>query len=344
MAGYPPDQPMRFEFVGNGGNCVGCEWVSAMGVITSDTPEVFARFLANQSGFVPTVTFHSEGGDIRAALMLGMMIRERGISTSVGETFENGQWHNVRPGTCLSACAYALLGGKHRFVGKYDQIGVHQWYNQQAILTPDRATLSAVDAMRDQALLGKVLAYLRRMGIDPRLLTLASETPPTDMTILSEDMLTEFGIDNMVFRNSGWSIRPDGAGIVANIETQYGVEAPKHLRFYCASDGSHIFFSRSLDGVEPESFINAMGQTQLYLDDNLMKTWNIHTEGLVSHWNGHLRLKLPLSDDEWRRIRRSEGRLLLFIDLPGVYGFQDGASVSLHGAGPFLDAARRNCL
>jgi hypothetical protein len=217
-AGEPPDHPMRFEYVGNGGNCATCEWVSAMGVITSDTPDVFERFVAGHDRFVPAVTFHSGGGDVRAALTLGMMIRERSIDTAVGETFEVREldqgWHETQPGQCLSACVYALMGGMHRFIGEDDQLGVHQMYDLRAILMPNRATLSAVDAARQQALLGVMVTYLQHMGIDPYLLTLATDTPPTEMMILDHEALVELGIDNMVSRDSGWSIEPYRDGVV----------------------------------------------------------------------------------------------------------------------------------
>ncbi len=116
---------------------------------------------------------------------------------------------------------------------------------------------------KQQALLGVMVAYLQHMGIDPYLLTLATETPPTDITILDHETLLELGIDNMVSRDSGWSIEPYGDGVVARIETQYGVEVPRRLTFLCRSEGPYILFSRLLDGIDPESFIKAIDSIQL---------------------------------------------------------------------------------
>jgi hypothetical protein len=347
MAGDPPDHPMRFESLGNGGNCGGCEWVSAMGTITPETPMAFERFLARHGSFVPTMFFHSDGGDIRAALTLGMMIREHGIDTAVGETFEgrdlDDRWHGIHPGRCLSACAYALMGGKRRFVDE-NEVGVHQMYDPRAILMPDRATLSAADASRQQALLGRMVAYAQYMGIDPFVLTLASDTPPTEIMMLDEETLVELGIDNMVSRVSGWSIEPYRDGIVARIETQDGIEAPRHLTFFCRSDGPHILFSRRLDGIDPDAFIKAIRWIQVYLDDQPIRHGRDPFDWRAWSRDGSLYVSLPLDGGEWSRIRLSDAMLKISIDLPHVFNWEDGASVPLAGAGPFLDAARRNCL
>lgn len=77
---------------------------------------------------------------------------------------------------------------------------------------------------------------------------------------------------NMVSRDSGCRIEPYRDGVVASIETQYGVEAPRRLTFLCRSEGPYILFSRLLDGIDPESFIRAIGAIQLYLDEQPMRT------------------------------------------------------------------------
>ena len=40
-------EEMTFTLSGNGGNCVGCEWVAAEGEITPKTPDKFRQYLSD---------------------------------------------------------------------------------------------------------------------------------------------------------------------------------------------------------------------------------------------------------------------------------------------------------
>lgn len=66
-------------------NCNGCETIIAEGTIQPDTPQVFARFIAQK---MPNgvVRFNSPSGNLLAKLKLGEMIRSAGLSTQVGKT------------------------------------------------------------------------------------------------------------------------------------------------------------------------------------------------------------------------------------------------------------------
>ena len=78
------ERAMRFELTGNGGNCIGCEWIAAVGRITPETPALFRREIVDAYPGL-AVMFESDGGDMTAALELGRLIRARGMSTSVGD-------------------------------------------------------------------------------------------------------------------------------------------------------------------------------------------------------------------------------------------------------------------
>lgn len=78
---YDASGPMIFRQGFNGGNCNGCEWIIAEGTIQPDTPQVFARFIA-QKKRNGAVRFNSPGGNLLAGLKLGEMIRSAGLFTS----------------------------------------------------------------------------------------------------------------------------------------------------------------------------------------------------------------------------------------------------------------------
>src|SRR5262245_29122081 len=78
---------MTFRLGWNGGVCdEGCQWVAAVGEITSATPKEFARFVATlDPGLVGyTIYFNSTGGDLTAGMRLGEMIRARKLTPPSG--------------------------------------------------------------------------------------------------------------------------------------------------------------------------------------------------------------------------------------------------------------------
>ena len=58
------------------------------------------------------VLLSSPGGDLTRAVIMGEIIRSRGLVTAVGVADASGQ---VRPAYCVSACVLVYAGGKTRF-------------------------------------------------------------------------------------------------------------------------------------------------------------------------------------------------------------------------------------
>lgn len=95
-----------------------------------------ARFAANFAHPL-TVAFDSSGGNLRAGLLLGMVLRGAGLNSLVAdqyteELFEDGSFETVifpvsTDVGCFSACAYAFMGGVSRKLEEGDRIGVHQF-------------------------------------------------------------------------------------------------------------------------------------------------------------------------------------------------------------------------
>jgi len=183
------DAPMTFRYVSNGGNCNGCEWVAAEGVITQDTPADFRRFMANRA-YKLDIVLSSSGGNLIAGMELGREIRKRGLFTSVGRSIPfrlpglpEKEFYRVEDGLCASACALAFLGGVERRGGP---VGFHQASlalppgETERLLVPLGGGLSA-----GQLLAGVMVAYTMEMGVDPRVISLAMATPPTDLYVLT---------------------------------------------------------------------------------------------------------------------------------------------------------------
>ncbi len=104
----------------------------------------FAAILkANPS--VTEVTLGSSGGSIRDALIAGLMIRQRGLNTTIY-------------GNCYSACPLVFMGGKSRVLWAAPfRLGFHQIRTRGGVPIP----------FNDQ-LYGLVSQYVVEMGGDPR--------------------------------------------------------------------------------------------------------------------------------------------------------------------------------
>jgi hypothetical protein len=222
---YDPSGPMIFREGFNGGNCNGCEWIIAEGTIQPDTPQVFAKFLELKKS-KGVIRFNSPGGNLLAGMKLGEMIRSAGLFTAVGKTvgeqssFDadtiqekplDGPTYKANDGICASACVYAFIGGGTRFASK-SKIGIHQFYDGKALNEPLAKTASAVDRSVDQLLAGLLLEYVMRMGVDARLISLASSVPPwEDMKWLSGQELLDLKIDNSETVFTPISVEPFGS-------------------------------------------------------------------------------------------------------------------------------------
>jgi hypothetical protein len=100
----------------------------------------------------------SPGGDVAAALELGRLIRQRGLSTYVGRqaaskvaNWPTGVEPLEAPGECYSACTFVYLGGVFRFIIEGSSFGVHRFAfidpndsnSDAAQVTPRSVTRSA---------------------------------------------------------------------------------------------------------------------------------------------------------------------------------------------------------
>jgi hypothetical protein len=99
------------------------------------------------------VVLSSPGGDLNQALIIGEIIRSRGLVTAVGVTDSS---RHIRPSYCASACVLAYAGGKTRFGVEGSKLGVHRF----VALVPGRDPVAET-----QQTTGIVLNYVTRMGV-----------------------------------------------------------------------------------------------------------------------------------------------------------------------------------
>ncbi len=216
---------MTFRLAANGGNCNGCEWIVADGVITSNTPSTFRRFVMTMPGGISMdVALNSPGGNVSAAMELGRLIRERAYTTSVARTVPEDQWSKTIAGECNSACALAFLGGVQRVYSPDlgtpeggSRLGFHQFTASADARLNQVATL--IEAMgiglrTAQVLTGFMIAYTVDMGVDPRVITRASTITPERLWVLTASEAEQMKVTTRLSDQPEWRLETMRGGLL----------------------------------------------------------------------------------------------------------------------------------
>ena len=110
------------------------------------------------------VVMSSPGGDLNQAMIMGEIIRSRGLATAVGGVGTAGR---IKPSYCASACVLVFAGGTIRFGVEGSALGVHRFVTS----TPGRDPVAET-----QRTAGSVLSYVTKMGVSPSIVEAMSET------------------------------------------------------------------------------------------------------------------------------------------------------------------------
>jgi hypothetical protein len=119
----------------------------------------------------------SPGGSLDQGLIMGEVVRSRGLTTVVGKVDSDGR---PQPSRCASACVFVFAGGKIREGMPRSALGVHQFTS-----TSSKGEESAGDIVaRTQRTTGIILDYMTRMGVSPSIMQ--AMTASKDIRWLSE--------------------------------------------------------------------------------------------------------------------------------------------------------------
>src|SRR6202044_526793 len=80
-----------------------------------------------------------------------------------------------------------------------------------------------------------LIEYVFRMGVDPRLVSIAASTPPTEMQFLNEQLLDDLNVKWYPKDFEPWSIEPSGAGVIAVTRSK---DKTRTAKFSFFSDGT----------------------------------------------------------------------------------------------------------
>lgn len=175
--------------------------ILAVGQIDKSTPE---QFKAIAQGFPRGgwVALSSPGGNLIAGMQLGLAIHEAGLNTTIGNT-------DYSPPDCLSACAYAFMGGISRKLIPGSRYGMHQFRAGDKSISPE-------ESQKINAAMGKFMDLMR---VDRRALDVAQMTSSDQMTILTIAQAQQLKIDTAGQSSLGrWRVEatPDSKLLVVN--------------------------------------------------------------------------------------------------------------------------------
>jgi hypothetical protein len=201
--------PMRFGWVACQPNCRG--WVSAVGIVTMDSPRDFDEFARGRDLGGATIVLDSSGGSVNDAIALGRRWRNLGALTTVGITVQThtaqGDRVSVAPDAyCESMCVFLLLAGKTRYVPAAAHIRVHQIWMGDRADDAKAASYTAEDLMIVERDIGRLAKYTFDMGGAGDLLSLSLKVPPWED--LHELSPAELRLTNLVTTDAVAEVLP----------------------------------------------------------------------------------------------------------------------------------------
>jgi hypothetical protein len=185
--------PMKFSWVVCQPNCRG--WISAVGIVTVDTPKDFDEFARGRQLGGATIVLESSGGSVNGSIALGRRWRNLGALTTVGTSVQTNTARGAPAGVaptayCESMCVFLLLSGKTRYVPETAHVRVHQIWIGDRAGNAKAVTYSADDLMIVERDIERLAKYTFDMGGAGDLLSLSLNVPPwEDLRELSQEEL-----------------------------------------------------------------------------------------------------------------------------------------------------------
>jgi hypothetical protein len=179
----------------------GCsEWIAGQGRFDESAAQRFREFLAVLAKRDLPIFFNSDGGLLREAVQIGLMLRENRMTAGVARTVAEGchlgfplddacrrlmqskREHKAKlyfgGARCGSACVYAMVGASTRHVDPGATLRIHSGVGDEIDKTEN-----------------SLRRYVMRMGVDPALVDAAAKIPSRTFRGLSRGEMERFGIE-----------------------------------------------------------------------------------------------------------------------------------------------------
>src|ERR1700756_4416448 len=211
--------PMKFNWVACQSNCRG--WVSAVGVVTADSPKEFEEFERGRDLRGATLVLDSSGGSVNDSIALARRFRDLDMLTTVGVSVLTRTAQGERASVsgdayCESMCVFLLLSGKARYGPAAAHFRVHQSWRGARPEDAKSASYTAQDLMIVERDVGRLAKYTFDMGGSGDLLALSLSVPPWEE--LHELSREELRLTNLVTTDAIAEVLPStGASVTQGV-------------------------------------------------------------------------------------------------------------------------------
>jgi hypothetical protein len=187
----------------------GCnEWIAGQGQFDESAAQRFREFLAVLAKRDLPIFFNSDGGLLREAVQIGLILRENRMTAGVARTVAEGcqlgfplddgcrrlmqskHEHKARlyfgGARCASACVYAIIGASTRHVDPGATLRIHSSVGREIDKTEN-----------------SLRRYVVGMGVDPALVD-ATAKIPSSFRGLSRGDMERFGIETRGVHETPW--------------------------------------------------------------------------------------------------------------------------------------------
>jgi hypothetical protein len=188
----------------------GCsEWIAGQGRFDEGAAQRFREFLAVLPKRELPIFFNSDGGLLREAVQVGLILRENRMTAGVARTVAEGchlgfplddacrrlmqskREHKARlyfgGARCASACVYAMVGASTRHVDPGATLRIHSGVGGEIDKTEN-----------------SLRRYVMGMGADPALVDAAAKIPSRSFRGLSRGEMERFGIETRGVYETPW--------------------------------------------------------------------------------------------------------------------------------------------
>jgi hypothetical protein len=254
----------------------GCDhWIAVEGMVDRAAATRIGRFLRELKDKDRPIYFHSPGGSVEPAYVIGRILRSRKAVARVGRTLvtacaagtqiddaclkiktaggeveaELSTYHSM----CNSACSYLFLGATTREVAPDAALAVHS--SKLTLVVRGHPPPELVAAYREKSMAKADrdrASFIQAMGISRELNDLIKTVKFESLHVLERPELYRFGIDTRTMAETDWALetaaRPYIRKIALSRKTGGASFRTMEWRLFCdTKDRARLMFVREFD-------------------------------------------------------------------------------------------------
>jgi hypothetical protein len=253
----------------------GCDrWIAVEGTIDQAAASRVGRFLRDVKDTKRPIYFHSPGGSVEPAYMIGRLLRSRKAVARVGRTVvtacstgmqadeaclkiktgggeveaEISTYHAM----CNSACSYLFLGATTREVAPDAAVAVHN--SKLTFVVHGHPSAELLAAFRDRSTAKadhERASFIAAMGVSHELNDLVRTVKFENLHILTRPELYRFGVDTRTMAETGWTLETAARPYIRKIalaKKDDGAFRTMEWRLFCENkDRARLMFAREFD-------------------------------------------------------------------------------------------------